>query len=400
MVIVHKYGGSSVASTEQIEKIANHIKELWLEDTKVVVVASAMGKTTNNLISLSGEITSSPNKRELDALLSTGETQTVSLLSIALTKLGVNSVSLTGFQAGIKTDNNFNHAFIQSIEVEKIQRYLDENKVVVVAGFQGINENGDITTLGRGGSDTTAVAIASALHSECEIYTDVDCIYTINPAIYPNAKELHQITFDEVMEMAVGGAKVLEARSVELAKKNNIKLYLGKTLVKDKTRGTYLVNNTFEDMPITNLSFKDSVSILSVTINSKDNHQSIVAKTFDLLKDQNLNLEMVSQISVNGTTFLSFAVPEPQTDEIVDLLNKNLSQDDISLHIKRGLCKAILVGVGFLTHKELVHSIFETLGENGIAFSHISMSEISVTFTISPTQKEKTLNTLAQKFGL
>ena len=399
MVIVHKYGGSSVATTEQIEKIAEHIKELWLNGTQIVVVASAMGKTTNNLISLSNEISTSPNKRELDALLSTGETQTVSLLSIALTKIGVDSVSLMGFQAGIQTDNNHTHAFIESIDISTVRSQLQAGKVVVVAGFQGISENGDITTLGRGGSDTTAVALASALECECEIYTDVDCIYTINPAVFPQAKELHQITFDEVMEMAVGGAKVLEPRSVELAKKNNIKLYLGKTLVKDKTRGTYLVNNKFEDMPITNLSIRDSVCMLSVAIEEDDSH-STITQIFDLLKTQNLNLEMVTQVSFDQTTLLTFAVPPTEIDSVVNHLSSSLNLDDVSIYVERDLCKIILVGIGFLTHKELVHSIFETLDENDIPFSHISMSEISVSFTISPAQKDKAISALAQKFGL
>ena len=399
MVIVHKYGGSSVATTQQIEKIAEHIKELWLGGTQVVVVASAMGKTTNNLISLSNEISTHPNKRELDALLSTGETQTVSLLSIALTHLGVPSVSLTGMQAGIQTNNNHTHAFIESIDISKVKNYLNQNKVVVVAGFQGVTNQGDTTTLGRGGSDTTAVAIASALNCECEIYTDVDCIYTINPAFFPKAKELHQITFDEVMEMAVGGAKVLEPRSVELAKKNNIKLYLGKTLVKDKSRGTYLVNNKFEDMPITNLSVRDSVCMVSVAF-EEDDGNSTITHIFDTLKSKSINLEMVSQVSVEDATLLTFAVPSADVDDILDSLSVSLNLEDVSIYAERDLCKIILVGIGFLTHKDLVHSIFETLTENDINFSHISMSEISVSFTISPSLKDKAISVLAERFEL
>lgn len=230
MNIVEKYGGTSVGTIEQIKKIALHAKKMKEQGHQLIIVASAMGKTTNQLIELASSVTDNPNKRELDSLLSTGEQQTITLLAMAINALGVNAVSLTGYQAGFLTSHHHSHALIKDIDTTTLQSHLNDGKVVVVAGFQGATEYGDITTLGRGGSDTTAVALAAKLGFDCHIFTDVDGIYTIDPRLYVKAKKLKSISYEEMMQMACLGAGVLETRSVELASKYNVNLFLGRAL--------------------------------------------------------------------------------------------------------------------------------------------------------------------------
>lgn len=239
MRIVLKYGGSSVATTEKIQKIADYLIELKREYDEIVVVASAMGKTTDSLIKLAKEITPNPNQRELDSLMSIGEQQTVTLIAMALTARGQKAISLTGYQAGIRTSGVHTKNKIENISSERIEGYLAEGNIVIVTGFQGINELGDITTLGRGGSDTSAVALAVALNCECRIYTDVEGIYSVDPRLYPEAKFLDKISYEEMMEMANLGAGVMETRAVELGKKYNIPIFVGKSL--SKTGGTYIM---------------------------------------------------------------------------------------------------------------------------------------------------------------
>ena len=230
MIIVHKYGGTSVATTEKIMNIAKYLGSVKDAGNDVVVVVSAMGKTTDALIKLAREITDKPDSREMDRLMSTGEQQTIALLSIALQTLGYEAISLTGAQAGIKTSGHYMKNKIDGINGKEIKEHLSEGKIVVVAGFQGINEAGDVTTLGRGGSDTSAVALAAALGGRCEIYTDVDGIYTIDPRIYKKAKKLPVISYDEMMELAFLGAGVMEPRAVELGSKYGVEIYVGKSL--------------------------------------------------------------------------------------------------------------------------------------------------------------------------
>ena len=397
MRIVQKYGGSSVATIEQIKSIAKHIKEIRDCGNEVVVVASAMGKTTDALISTVKEISSAPNKRELDALLSTGESKTVSLLAIALNEIGVPAISLSGWQAGFRTTDDFSRAFIIDLDTTKIEKELKEGKIVVVAGFQGITENKDITTLGRGGSDTTAVALASKLGAICEIYTDVECVHTIDPRIYPNAKKLHQISFEEMMESAVGGAKVLETRCVELAKKYNVKLYLGKTLEKNKKKGTFVMNNPsyFEEMPITNLSVKET-GIISI----KGKNKSVLNEVFNEIIEAKINFEMLSLSEINGEFIISFSAGIGEIIKISENLNKKPFFKDLKIEIKENACKIMLVGLGFSTHTRIAGRVFETLIENNIDFSKISVTEISISFVVDLKDKQKTIEVLASKFGL
>ena len=230
MIIVHKYGGSSVATTEKIVDIAKYLGSVKGSGNDVVVVVSAMGKTTDALIKLAHDITKDPSKKEMYRLMSTGEQQTIALLSIALQSLGHDAISLTGVQAGIRTTGHHTKNTIESIDSDIIKKHLGEGKIVIVAGFQGVNEKGDVTTLGRGGSDTSAVALAAALGGKCEIYTDVDGIYSIDPRVYPDAKKMEMISYEEMMELAFLGAGVMEPRAVELGGKYGVEIYVGKSL--------------------------------------------------------------------------------------------------------------------------------------------------------------------------
>jgi len=389
MLIVEKYGGSSVATTEQIKQIANHIKQETLKGNKMVIVVSAMGKTTNNLIALSKEITATPNKREMDRLMSTGELQSIALLSIALNNISVKAISLSGEQAGIITNENFNHAFITQINIKKVQKYLNENSVVIIAGFQGVTKKGEITTLGRGGSDTTAVAIASALGCSCNIYTDVFAVCTTDPKLYPYAKKQHKITFDEMMELSVGGAKVLETRSVELAKIYNVDLYLGKSLEDDKTKGTFIMNKkNFEDVVVSGLAIKENM--VSITLKTKEFKK--VNSVASFLK--NKNIELLSNTKIEDTFILSFAILKEQFEEFKNAYNLDefIVIDD--------LCKITVVGTGLATHSHILINMFEELEKNSISFYNLTTSEISVAFTVEERLVNKTVNLLARLFNL
>ena len=273
-MLVQKYGGSSVATTEKIIDIAKNIKIRLEKENKMIVVVSAMGKTTNNLISLCSEITLSPQKREFDALLSTGEQISASLLAIALNNQNIKAISLNAFQAKIKTTSDFNKALIKTIDKQKLLSHLKNYDVLVITGFQGVDSKNNITTLGRGGSDTTAVALASVLNCNCEIYSDVESVYTINPELFKNAKKLKVLSYDQMLEMASGGAKVLDTRCVEIAKKYNVKIYLGKSLENNHNKGTYVMQkNSIEDVSVLNISIRDDV--IKAEINSNFISQTI-----------------------------------------------------------------------------------------------------------------------------
>ena len=294
MNVVEKYGGSSVGTIEQILSIAQHVKEMKQAGHNIIVVASAMGKTTNKLIEMANSVSDNINQRELDSLLSTGEQRTITLLAMAIDALGIPAISLTGYQCGFITSHHHAHARIKDIDITNLQKHLDDDKVVIVAGFQGATEHGEITTLGRGGSDTTAVALAAKLGWECHIYTDVNGVYTIDPRLYPSARRLREITYNEMMQMACLGSGVLETRSVELASKYQVKLFLGKALEKDKGKGTYIMEKTtlLEDMPITGISIKDDYAIMRV--NELPNDGVFLGDLFNLIAHLDINLDTIS----------------------------------------------------------------------------------------------------------
>lgn len=315
MNIVEKYGGSSVSDVSKIKAIAQHVAKVKQAGHNIVIVASAMGKTTNQLIELAKEIGNTSNAREMDSLLSTGEQRTVTLLAMAIDALGIPAISLTGYQCGFITSDHHAHARIKDIDITNLKKHLDAGKVVVVAGFQGATEHGEITTLGRGGSDTTAVAIAAKLGWDCNIYTDVNGVYTIDPRLYPKAKRLHSITYNEMMQMACLGSGVLETRSVELASKYKVKLFLGKALEENYNKGTYIMEHSthIEDMPITGLSIKEDYAIMRIS--NLPNDGVFLGKLFAMITKLDINLDTISQqLSDDGKVHFTFYCSELQSD--------------------------------------------------------------------------------------
>ena len=398
-MVVHKYGGSSVATTEKILDIAKSLKEIYDKKEQIVVVVSAMGKTTNKLISLAHEITSNPDKREMDRLMSTGENQTIALLSIALNSLGVPSVSYTGEQLEIKTKGVHMKNTIESINKDKILKALDENKVVIVAGFQGVNAIGDVTTLGRGGSDTTAVALSCVLKCKCEIYTDVDGIYRIDPRIYSDAKKIQNISYEEMMELAYLGAGVMEPRAIELGYKYGVPIYVGKTLgLKNGTNITKERNN-MEDQEITGISVNSNT--LMVTIDGIPTYAHNLEPIFQKASELGINIDIISHndvISENG----SIAFTTPRTDEnlIKELFNSVKISADTKILINKNVVKVSLVGIGMMTHGSVVAKIFNVLSENNLSFHQISTSEISISLIVDESISNQVASLLAKKFNI
>ena len=398
MHIVEKYGGTSVGSIEQILAIAKHVKEMKEAGHTLIVVASAMGGMTNKLISLASQVSTHMNKRELDSLLSTGEQRTITLLAMAIDALGVPAISLTGYQCGFITSHHHAHARIKDIDLTNVRKYLEEGKVVVVAGFQGATENGEITTLGRGGSDTTAVALAAKLGWECHIYTDVNGVYTIDPRLYPKAKRLKVITYSEMMQMACLGSGVLETRSVELASKYQVPLYLGKAL-EEKKKGTWIMENTkqLEDMPITGISVKDDYAIMR--INHIENDGVFLGQLFKMIADLNINLDTISQqLDDEGKANFSFYCTEEQSRIIMENMDKVLEKYPITRML--GFIKLSLVGLGISTHSGIASKVLNTLRENEIPYYMITSSEISISLTIDAQDKEKAIEVLGKAFDL
>lgn len=399
MNVVEKYGGTSVADIDKIKAIAQHAAEMKKAGHNLVIVASAMGKMTNQLIELAEQLGNNLNQREMDSLLSTGEQRTITLLAMAIDKLGVPAVSLTGYQCGFLTSSNHSQARIKDVDITNLQKHLDEGKVVVVAGFQGANKHGEITTLGRGGSDTTAVALAAKLGWECHIYTDVNGVYTTDPRVYAKAKHLKEITYDEMMQMACLGSGVLETRSVELASKYKVKLFLGKSLEKDKSKGTYIMEKTshLEDMPITGISMKEDYAILRVS--DIPNDGIFLGKLFDMIAKLDINLDTISQqLNDNGNVNFTFYCNEKQSDLI---LNHYPSLNE-PYEIKRmlGFVKLSVVGVGISTHSGIASKVLATLREHKIPFYQITSSEISISLTINYKDRKQAVAVLAEAFDL
>lgn len=399
MNVVEKYGGTSVGTIDQILAIAQHVKEMKEAGHNIVIVASAMGKTTNKLIEMTKAISDKVNQRELDSLLSTGEQRTITLLAMAIDALGIPAISLTGYQCGFITSHHHAHARIKDIDITNLKKHLDDGKVVVVAGFQGATENGEITTLGRGGSDTTAVALAAKLGWECHIYTDVNGVYTIDPRLYPHAKRLKEITYNEMMQMACLGSGVLETRSVELASKYHVKLFLGKALEKDKRKGTYIMEiiKNLEDMPITGISIKDDYAIMRV--NELPNDGKFLGELFAMIAKLDINLDTISQqLTHDGKVNFSFYCNKQQSDTILEHLDELHSKYPISRLL--GFVKLSVVGVGISTHSGIAAKVLNTLSAHGIRYYMITSSEISISLTIEEKDKQKAIQVLGEAFDL
>lgn len=396
-IVVQKYGGSSVADTERIKNVANRIAGKIREGSKVIVVVSAMGKTTDNLIKLAKEITPNPDPREMDMLLSTGEQVSVSLLSIALSDMGIKSKSLNAFQAEIITTGNFTNARIKNFNKEKILSFMNSHDVLAVTGFQGITEDGELTTLGRGGSDTSAVALAAALGIDCEIFSDVAGIYTVDPKLYPAAKKVKQITYDEMLEMASLGAKVLHSRSVEIAKKFGIKIYCGSSF--NNEEGSYVVdeNEIIEQPVVTGMSVIANEA--QVIIDKLPVDYTLVKKLFEKTAEAGMNVDMISIINHEQHLTISFTILEERKEQLEYELNKVLSELkgwNIEYHL--GFIKLSIVGIGMRSGIGVAYRFFKAL-EN-IPIKLVTTSEIKISSLIDENFKQEAVNALAKEFNL
>ncbi len=398
MLIVQKYGGTSVGNIERIDEVAKRVKKAKDAGNDVVVVVSAMSGETNKLIEFAKYFTENPPKREMDLLLSSGERVTSSLLSIALYSKGLKSIALTGRQAGIYTDDIHTGARIDKIDSNKIKKNIKEGKVVVVAGFQGITNNGEVSTLGRGGSDLSAVAIAGALKADlCEIYTDVDGVYTTDPRIEPKARKLDKISYDEMLELASLGAKVLQNRSVELAKKLNVNLVTRSSF--NENEGTLITKeeNIMEKPLVSGVALDRNQA--RVTLRGVKDEPGIAAKIFNRLAKENINVDMIIQnIGLDGVTNLGFTVPENEIEEAKRVMNELDASKQLEFDTK--VVKVSVVGVGMQSHSGVASKAFDTLAKENINIQMISTSEIKVSMVIDDKYGELAVRSLHDAYHL
>lgn len=398
MLIVKKFGGSSVADKERIFNVAKRCIKEYQKGNDVVVVLSAMGKTTDHLIEMAREINPNPSKRELDMLLATGEQTSVALMAMAMSALGVPAVSLNAFQVVMHTTSRYGNARFKRIDTERIRHELESRKIVIITGFQGVNKYDDITTLGRGGSDTTAVALAAALHADaCEIYTDVEGVYTADPRIVPNARKLKEITYDEMLELATLGAKVLHNRSVEMAKKYGVQLVVRSSL--NNTEGTIVKEETdVESMLISGVAVDKNAARIAVI--GVEDIPGIAFKMFDLLAKHNINVDVILQsIGRDGTKDISFTVARDDLQEAVAVLNENKSRITAKeIQSDDTVAKVSIVGAGMQSNPGVAARMFEALYNVGINIRMIATSEIRITVLINEEDVEKAMRAVHDKF--
>ncbi|MDD5058077.1 MAG: aspartate kinase [Sideroxydans sp.] len=403
-LIVQKYGGTSMGSPERIKNVAQRVAKYKAQGHQVVVVVSAMSGETNRLIALAKEIQKHPDPRELDVVISTGEQVTIGLLSMALKDAGLQAKSYTGAQVKILTDSAFTKARILSIDEQNIRADLANGNVVVVAGFQGMDEAGNITTLGRGGSDTTGVAIAAALRAdECQIYTDVDGVYTTDPRVVPEARRLKSITFEEMLEMASLGSKVLQIRSVEFAGKYKVKLRVLSSFT-DEGEGTLITfeeGNKMEQAIISGIAFNRDEA--KITVRGVPDRPGIAYQILGPVSEANVDVDMIIQnVGVDGTTDFSFTVNRNEFNKAMDIL-KNQVQPHIGAREVIGdnkTAKVSVVGVGMRSHVGIASKMFRTLAEEGINIQMISTSEIKISVVIDEKYLELAVRILHKAFDL
>jgi len=396
---VQKYGGSSVADAECLRRVAGRVAADVQNGKKIVVVVSAMGKTTDRLIELAREVHADPDDREYDQLLSTGEQITISLLAMALHHIGVDAVSMTGPQAGIKTDGSHTKAKITDIDPWRVQEHLDENRVVIVAGFQGLNPSDDVATLGRGGSDLTAVAMAAALKADrCQIFTDVDGVYTSDPRIVPMAQKMDEITCDEMLELASMGAKVLQSRSVEFAKKHGVELEVLTSF--EVKPGTLVKENAhMEDVLVRGVAADKNQA--KVTLRGVSDTPGVAAKLFTTVAEAGVNVDVIVQnISVEGHTDISFTVPREDVKNVNECLGPLAGSSFEESLVDDSIAKVSLVGVGMRSHTGVASKVFATLADLGVNILMISTSEIRVSVVIAESEAETATRELHNAFGL
>lgn len=397
-LIVQKFGGSSVANADRIRNVARIVTDTYKSGANVVVVVSAQGDTTDELIEKAHEIDPNPSKREMDMLLSTGEQISISLLAMAISKMGYPVISLTGRQAGFLTDSNHSRARIKKVDTERLEKELDQRKIVVVAGFQGMNRYDDITTLGRGGSDTSAVALAAELKADlCQIYTDVDGVYTADPRIVKSAQKLEEISFDEMLELASCGAQVLHNRSVEMAKKYNVNLEVLSSL-EDKP-GTKIKEVTrMEKLLIKGVAKDDDV--VRISLIGLPDHPGVAFKIFSLLAARKINVDIILQsVGRGGTKDISFTVPVDSCQAAVDVLNEERDQlNNCVIDVDTDVTKISIVGSGMQSNPGVASKMFEALFEADINIEMISTSEIKISVLIRKDLGIKAMNAVSEAF--
>ena len=400
MLIVQKYGGSSVADAERVLNVAKRIMRTRMEGHDVVVVLSAQGKTTDGLIAKAKEINHKPSRREMDMLLSTGEQQSVALMAMAICAIGGRAVSLNAAQVGIETTNTYSNARIRTINTERIENELDEGSIVLVTGFQGVNAIGDTTTLGRGGSDTSAVALAAALNADiCEIYTDVDGVYTADPRVVPDAVKLDEISYDEMLELASLGAKVLHHRSVEVAKKYNVKLVVRSSM--SEAEGTEVKEETkMERMLVSGVAADKKVSRISV-MGIKD-EPGKAFEVFSLMAKEKVSVDIILQSTgADGRQNISFTIGEEDLDLALKALEKNkarLTAQEI-VH-DENTAKLSIVGAGMATNPGVAAMFFEAMYDAGVNIQMISTSEIKITVLIAKDDVDVAMKAVHDKFKM
>ena len=397
MLIVKKFGGTSVGNRDRIFNVANRCIEDYKKGNDVVVVLSAMGKYTDVLIDMAKEINPNPPKREMDMILTTGEQQSVALMSMAMASLGVPAVSLNAYQVAMHTTSVYSNARIKRIDTERIRNELEQHKIVIVTGFQGVNKFDDYTTLGRGGSDTTAVAIAAALHADkCEIYTDVDGVYTADPRKVPGARKLDQVTYDEMLELATLGAGVLHNRSVELAKKYGVRLVVRSSL--NTNEGTVVREGTKMEKMIVSGVAADTDAARVAVIGLKD-EPGVAFKLFNALAKQNINIDMILQsIGRHGKKDISFTCTDEDADVAKQIIEDQMDFEEID--VDKGVSKVSIVGAGMQTNAGVAAKMFEALYDANINIRMISTSEIRVTVLINEKNTERAMNAIHDKFNL
>ena len=411
-LIVHKYGGTSMGSVERIKNVARRVAKWQKAGHQVVVVPSAMSGETNRLLGLAKEISERADPRELDQIASTGEQVSVGLLAIALQAIGVKAKSYTGWQVPIKTDSAYTKARIESIDDRRVRQDLDAGHVVVITGFQGVDEHQNITTLGRGGSDTSAVAVAAALHAEeCLIYTDVDGVYTTDPRIVPEAKRLEKVTFEEMLEMASLGSKVLQIRSVEFAGKYKVKTRVLSSLTDPDiplaqeahsgTLITYEEDETMEQAVISGIAFNRDEA--KVTVAGVPDKPGIAYKILGPVAAANIDVDMIIQnVSHDGLTDFSFTVHRNELDKALEVLHAKVQPEIKAKSIAgaKDICKVSVVGIGMRSHVGIASQMFETLSKEGINIQMISTSEIKISVVIDDKYMELAVRALHKAFGL
>ena len=399
-LIVQKYGGSSVKDAEHVFNVANRIVEAYDAGNDVVVVVSAQGDTTDDLIEKAQEINPKASKREMDMLLATGEQISISLLAMAIEKIGRPVISLTGWQAGFRTDSSYSNARIKRIDTERLRSELDKRKIIIVAGFQGVNKYDDITTLGRGGSDTSAVALAATLHADiCEIYTDVDGVYTADPRFVKNAKKLDDISYDEMLELASLGANVLHNRSVEMAKKYNVNMAVKSSL--NKNEGTFVKGvNKVEKMLVRGVARDNDVARISLC--GVEDVPGKAFTVFALISKEDIGVDIILQsIGNNGKKDISFTVKESDLDRVLAVLEEN--KDTVcaeEIKYTKDVSKVSIVGAGMVNNAGVATKMFEALYNAHINISMISTSEIKISVLVDQKDAERAVNAVHDKFLL